>query len=317
MRILAPVRWPGLLGIAILAGGVAACGGRAPAALDAERSTSRCASFAPGREVGRVTSPMLDEISGVVASRAQPGVLFVHDDSGTGALVFAIDLEGTLLGQWTYQGAPSFDWEDIAIEVVPGAPDRLWLGDVGDNRARHSSADARSSITIVRIEEPTIDRARAPIVETRTTFDTITLRYPDRPHDCEAIAIDPQTGDLLLVAKEGGGTSGVFRLPAPVADGADVVLEELGTIEAGPMVTASDIAPDARELIVRTYRSVLLWERFPEQTWSEAIARTPRVMPSAAEPQGESITFTADGSAYLTIGEGENVPIWLYERRCP
>lgn len=302
--------------IAMLAGGVA-CGGAPPAVDRAERSGPRCTSFAPAREVGRVTAPTLDEISGVVASRAQPDVLFVHDDSGTGALVFAIDLEGTLLGQWTYEGAPAFDWEDIALEVVPGGPDRLWLGDVGDNLARDPGAQARSSITIVRIEEPEIDRAWVPIVETRTMYDTITLRYPDGPHDSEAIAIDPQTGDLLVFAKENGRVSGVFRMPAPVEDGADVVLEAVGTIEAGHMVTAADVSPDGRELLVRTYRAVLLWTREPEEPWREVIARPRRLLPSAPEPQGEAIAFTADGAAYVTIGEGEGVPIWLFERRCP
>src|SRR5687767_740050 len=103
-----------LLRLLTVAGSVAlaACGG-APArgGLDphgvsrpVEAGTSEpCASplarVSEGREVGRVRSPMLTEVSGVVASRAQPGLLWVHDDSGTGAILFAIDLQGHLLAQ--------------------------------------------------------------------------------------------------------------------------------------------------------------------------------------------------------------------------
>ena len=323
-----------LLRLLTVAGSVAltACGGApardeldprgvATASRPVEAGTSDAcpsplARVSEGREVGRVRSPMLTEVSGVVASRAQPGLLWVHDDSGTGAILFAIDLEGHLLAQLTLEGAPAFDWEDIALEVVPGGPDRLWIADVGDNAARDASRDPRESVTIIRIEEPEIDPARAPIVETRTQHDVFTLRYPDRPHDSEAIAIDPATGDLLLFAKENEAGSDVYRAAAPISDGADVVLEVIAQLGCGPMITACDISPDGRALLVRTYRSVLAWQRVEGEPWSQVLARPPRTMPARAEPQGESIAFLADGSAYLTISEGTDVPIWLFESDC-
>jgi len=286
-----------------------------PGVASAGDTTGECAAYA-GRELGRVRSPALTEISGVVASRAQPGLLWVHDDSGTGPLVFAIDLEGRLLAEIVLEGAPAVDWEDIAIEEVAGGPDRLWIGDVGDNAARAVGREPRESVSIIRIEEPEVDLERAPIVETRTRFDVITLHYPDRPHDSEAIAIDPATGDLLVFGKENEPGSEVYRAAAPIADGADVVLEVIARLGCGPMITASDISPDGRTLLVRTYGSVLAWERRGGEPWSQVLARPPRAMPVMSEPQGESIAFLADGSAYLTISEGADVPIWLYARDC-
>lgn len=283
----------------------------APRALD-----PHCPSFAAGREVGRVQSSALGEISGVVASRAQSGVLWVHDDSGTGALLFAIDAGGRLLGEWTLLGAPSIDWEDIALEVIPSGPDRLWIGDVGDNGARDGSAPPRDQVQIIRIDEPEIDRGRVPIAETRTSFEVLTLRYPDRPHDSEAITIDPSTGDLLLFAKESAGPSDVYLVPAPIAAGAEIVLQQIGTIHAGSMVTAADVSPDGRELLIRTYRSVLHWAREDGEPWSVALRRIPRQLPRAPEAQGEAIAWTSDATGYITIGEGANVPIWLYARDC-
>ncbi|NLT76895.1 MAG: hypothetical protein GXX98_10255, partial [Planctomycetes bacterium] len=75
--------------------------------------------FAPGVEAGIVRTPLIQEASGLVASRKNPGVLWVHNDSGDTARVFAIDTRGNLLGVCSVTGAKARDWEDIAIGPGP------------------------------------------------------------------------------------------------------------------------------------------------------------------------------------------------------
>src|SRR5262245_60198635 len=49
----------------------------------------------------------LNELSGIAVSPDQPGVLFVHNDSGDSSRFFAIDPEGTLKAIFHFQGEPS------------------------------------------------------------------------------------------------------------------------------------------------------------------------------------------------------------------
>lgn len=297
------------------------CGGAAALAPDAEsvavdaggEPSASCDVFAPGVELGRVAPLALSEISGIAASRAHEGVLWVHNDSGGGARLFAIDVAGALLGEWVLEGASAVDWEDIALEPVEGGVDRLWIGDVGDNAARDRHGIARDFVVVHRFDEPAID----PGVTSITTFDSIVLRYPDRPRDCEAIAVDPQSGDLYLFAKETVGASDVFVARAPLASGEERVVERIATIDTGSMVTGADLSPDGHELLLRTYRSVLWWRRDESETWGTWLGREPRYLPRAPEPQGEAVAFARDREGYFTISEGTNVPVWFYPRTCP
>ena len=64
----------------------------------------RCDSF---REVGEFTSPKITECSGLAVSRKNPGVLWVHNDSGDSARLFAVKEDGTLLGVFRLAQADS------------------------------------------------------------------------------------------------------------------------------------------------------------------------------------------------------------------
>ncbi len=53
--------------------------------------------FIPGRKVGTIQSDFIQEASGIVASRKNDSVLWVHNDSGNSAKVYAINHEGRLV----------------------------------------------------------------------------------------------------------------------------------------------------------------------------------------------------------------------------
>lgn len=318
---LRPRRLAALAALAALA--QSSCGGAVAASpeLDAETpgvdagELGRCADFAPGTETGRVMSRALDEISGVVTSRRHDDTLWAHNDSGGGARLFAIDVRGALRGEWVLEGAAARDWEDVAREPRADGRDRLWIGDVGDNAARDGSGTPRAFVEVLRFAEPEAIAA-GPTTIAAEEIDTIVLRYPDRPHDCEAIAVDPASGDLYLFAKENVGPADVFVARGPIAAGEERVLERVASIDPGSSVTGADFAVAGDELVLRTYRSVLLWERGGAETLAETLARAGRALPRAPEPQGEAVAWSARGDAYFTISEGAGVPIWRFERRC-
>ena len=85
------------------------------------------------RQGKTVASDELNEISGVVESRTRTGVLWVHNDSGDTARIFAIGLDGRTLGTFGLAGIQARDWEDLAAGPGPVAGRRyLFVGDIGD-----------------------------------------------------------------------------------------------------------------------------------------------------------------------------------------
>src|SRR5215218_3190707 len=134
------------------AAGLAACGGGdAPATTTATGTVARTTATAEARRLaapaicgqlrtvvtGRLAAPEATEISGLVASPAQPGVLWAHNDSGDRARIFALRSDGSLIASLDVPGAEATDWEDIA--VGPGGD--LLLGDIGDNQSVRKDID--------------------------------------------------------------------------------------------------------------------------------------------------------------------------------
>ena len=200
---------------ALLVTAVAGCGGGgssappSPPAAPASHAAARPAAPRPPalcgalrvRVTGRVADPSANELSGLVRSRSQPDLLWSHDDSGAGPLLYGLRSDGRVATRPTVTGAQAEDWEDIA--AGPGADGRplLYVGDIGDNGAQ------RPAIDVYRVAEPRVgDAATAPAAHLR-------LRYPDGAHDAEALLVDPLRGELVIVTKVLG--AGAPIVPPP------------------------------------------------------------------------------------------------------
>src|SRR5437588_13008164 len=81
-------------------------------------------------------NPRLVESSGVAVSRAHPGVLWTHNDSGDGPFLYATDLQGRDRGSLLVPGAHAVEWEDIALGPCPRAAGsagaRVYIAATGD-----------------------------------------------------------------------------------------------------------------------------------------------------------------------------------------
>lgn len=270
-----------------------------------------CPSFGGGVPVGALVDPQIDETSGLVASRKQPGVLWLHNDSGDSARVFAIDETGQTLAELAVEGATAIDWEDMA--VGPGPDERvdyLYIGDIGDN------AEARRSVTIHRVPEPPVP-ARGPI-GTAAGAEALVVHYPDRPHNAETLLSDPQTGDLFIVTKESRGPAFVFRIAADEAG--PIEAELLGELPFGTaalpgsnLVTGGDVSPSGDLVAIRTYASAFAWRRAPGTGLEEAFSTEPCALPVALRMQGETIAIAAGADAYFTISEGASASVMRYD----
>ncbi len=272
-------------------------------------SVGGCPAYAPGQKIGTLDSAPIVEASGLAISRRSPGVMWTHNDSDVdGPRVYAFTLDGAPLGIYTLGGAKVRDWEDMALGPGPvGDRDYLYVGDIGDNNSQYPS------ITVYRAPEPPVDPAVTGVMATLGEVEAFEFTYPDTPHNAETLLIDPTNGDLVIVTKVLDGVSRVYMATAPLQSG---TLEHVTTINfgLGGLTTGGAVSPNGDWVVIRTYMVARMWPRtLGTPLWS-AFVGPGCTVPLQSEKQGEAITFTAQGLAYVTTSEGEYPPLWRYER---
>jgi hypothetical protein len=68
-------------------------------------------------------------------------------------------------------------------------------------------------------------------------------------------------------------------------------------------ITGGDVAASNEEILVRNYLEIYHWKKSKNESIADALRRKPQVVPSAIEPQGESVAFDRGGNGYSTISE--------------
>jgi hypothetical protein len=276
---------------------------------------------APTRQPAQFESRRLRESSGVAVSRAYPGVLWTHNDSGDGPYLYATDLEGRNRGWLLVPGARAWDWEDMALGPCPvpsllrpvshGGQGRastcVYIADTGDN------LEGRRWVTIYAFPEPRPPQGPGDTLRVTSAPAVLRLRYPDGAHDVEAIYIAPRDTALYLVSK--GSTRGsairLYRVDRahwrrPGTPGTDevTVASRVQTLdirpnpEAGRVVTGAAIRPDGRVVALRTYSEIFLF--YPGVGGRLSPARSRPCNIAGLEPGGEAIDFLGDSTFVLT-----------------
>ncbi len=275
-------------------------------------SVSSCCWAAPGsdfkkgQQVGQVRDSDLKEISGLAVSRKNPGVLWVHNDSGDKPCVYAMTVRGKLLSVIFVTGAKARDWEDICVGPGPDPTQSyLYIADIGDNKAK------RKSVTVYRVPEPVVSLTSPSMVGRTERAEAIELKYPDKAKDAETLFVDPKTKDLYIISKR-ELSNRLYCAPYPQSVSDVITLAHKSTLGIGFSV-GGDISADGRRVIVRTWSGAVLYERINGKPLWEAF-KNPKTLPVKRERQGEAIAFDAQGQGYYTVSEGKKQPIYYYER---
>lgn len=246
--------------------------------------------------MGKVTSPKLDEISGIVPAASYPGCFWVHNDSGDDANIYLIDSTAALLHTVRLEGVKAVDFEDIAWCYNARGKYSLVVGDIGDNRA------LRTHIVFYMLEEPAIDFSDSISVISKDKLKVYRADYPDGPRDAEAFFVDPLTGQLVLISKRDFHVH-VYTSDLFSKDSSGVVTLSKVTQLPVQFVTAADISRDGRAILVKNLIDVYLWLREPSQTVLEAFTKPYRRVPYTPEPQGEAIAFGEHSDTFYTLSE--------------
>jgi hypothetical protein len=204
------------------------------------------------------------------------------------------------------EGALAIDWEDIAIAARPDTADYVYVADTGDNDAR-DGLGARAFIQLYRFPEPE-PTALAVDHAVPAAWEVASYHYPDAASDSEALFVDPQSGDPFVITKTNDGHCNVYRAPiAAFSQTEPYLLEWVAEFWVGEpyqssaQVTAADISPSGDRILVRTYTSLFLYVR--GSTWQETFGAPTLTLEAPMEPQGEAITFNAEGSAWFSASE--------------
>ncbi len=273
-----------------------------------------CPSVGKAEVLGKVGTKEIDEASGLVESRQNPGVLWVHNDSGDGPSLYAITHAGEFLGAWELDNGSARDWEDLAIGRDPATGEHLlYVGDVGDNGGN------RDNIAVYLVPEPSVD-PKGGEQGGEISAGHIELSYPDgEAHNSETLMVDPVDETLYVVTKSYDGVSGVFRKPAPHVDGESFELEEVVWLDfskdplGGSATTGGEFSLLGDRFAIRTYHTTVhLWLRDTAVGMKEILQGEPCALVLPSERQSETIAFSPTDNALISISEGESQPVnWV------
>ena len=269
---------------------------------------------------GTIQAAALDEASGMQSGVLNPGVYFLHNDDGK-AVVYAMDSAGRDLGRFKLKGARNRDWEDITSAPSDAGP-LLIIADTGDNMAQ------RDHVTLYFLREPSpgSDGRFSGSVE---LLHAVQLTYPDGPRDCESLAYDPVSGDLLLLSKrdkpsriyrisldkalaedksglEFAGETALFRPPTS----RDMMYfgRRDGRWVAQP--TGFDINDEGSVALVISYRSTYIFNRAEGEDWPSALGRRPIEFEGPPSRNEEAVSFSPGGEFIMVTTEGIRAPVY-------
>lgn len=233
-----------------------------------------------------VSDKRLAELSGLVTDGGQRR--WAIADGGSQVRIFELGPDCAVRKVLSSPVNP-YDVEDLAR----ASDGTFWLADTGDNQR------SRATVALIAFS------GHGQAVVHR-------LRYPDGPHDAEAVLLG-RDGRPLIVTKEPVAPAGVYRPARAFTGGAPVPLERVGevslpssTTRGGPIggigartVTGGATSADGTVAALRTYTDAWLFPA-PDGDLVAALGREPVRVPLPGEPQGEAVAF--DGAGALLTG---------------
>ncbi len=286
---------------------------------------SSCTNFSdPPYMSSTMTSTLLkdndiNEASGIAISRLNNDVIWVNNDSGNSADIYAVNTKGERLATVTIPDVDEgwLDWEDIASFTMDGKA-YLLIADVGDN----SETDWR--YTLYFVPEPDLSQLeKGAHIEVEPEWRTHFV-YEDGPRDCEAVAVDVANKKVLLLSKRNEPPV-LYKLPLKKIKATKA--KRVGTVPTFPMPkerhfrfvdlvgftnkpTGMDIAADGSGIVVLTYGDAFYYPaNGVENDWLKVLHSKPERIELPPLKQAEGIGFDQTGSRVFVTSERLPTPL--------
>ncbi len=238
--------------------------------------------------VARIACARIGECSGIVWL---DGAWFVHNDSGDAPVLYrsaSLDFDHPEI--LPLVGAQAVDWEDIT--VLEGD---LLIGDIGDN------ACARDHLVLYRARYHEPAEGLSGRLELIATYP---FRYPDGPHNAEALAVI-DSAVLVITKSRKKERTGIYRFDdlrdaALLQRGEWNIPHWLSVLDTGRggRVTAADFHAASGTLALLTNKQILGYPRdrlTGTAAWSMAIEA------------GKCEALCFDGDRLVIANEGREV----------
>lgn len=285
---------------AVVLGGLTSC-----SSVPIENPTDE---FSAGQKLTKLENSKLKEISGGAASANNPGLFWLHNDSGNSSEIYLVD-QGLQIRATCALPVENRDWEDMAIGPgpVPGVS-YIYLAEIGDNLSQYPTK------YIYRFPEPRWDSTSHELQIQK--LDTIAFRLEGKNKDTETLLIDPATNDLYLISKRDEPVW-LYRLEFPYPTD---TLTEAKKMHSLPFkqIVAGDVSQDGKQILLKNYEHVYYWDNDKGLSIPELLKTRPFEIPYEVEPQGETIMWARDQSGFYTLSEknvGKDSYLYLYKRR--
>jgi len=273
---------------------------------------------------GYLENKKLDEASGISGSRIHNDVLWLLNDSGNKAKIFAVGMDGSDRGTFIVEGAKNRDWEDLASFRLDNTS-YLLIADTGDNDAVHKLN------TLYLIKEPDVKKSIGGKKPDIKIAGKIQFVFEDGPRDCEAVAVDVARVKILLLTKRTVPPM-LYELPLELNPGNKTLIakrltkvptipqpskEELqmerrfGIHSAWP--TAMDISADGRVAVVLTYKNAFMYEF--NTSWAITFTQKPKHINIPLLIQSESLCFASDGRTLYLTSEKQAAPLYRIKKK--
>lgn len=261
---------------------------------------------------GNLESRSLREASGLARSNIHDDLIWAINDDGPPDL-YALGPGGEKRGKVRLEGAKNRDWEDLASFVLDGRA-YLLIADIGDNEGQ------RKDVTLYITREPSPDDDKTSIAW------EIEFTYPEGPRDAEAIAVHVAARQILVLSKR-DIPARLYALPLRPDTDRRITAEFLGTAASLPQPsrrdvnnalalkdwhwqpTGMDISTRSDGILILSYHAIYYYARRRDESWIEALRRSPLGLPLGEYKNAEAIAFAgSDDVAYVTT-EGEHAPL--------
>jgi len=214
----------------------------------------------------------------MAASSQFAGRLYHINDSGDAGQFYITRSDGSDAQAVRVAGFAPEDTEALSLGPCPQQTRNscLYIGDIGDNDSR------RKSIEIVVVDEL---RNFSDIAKPRSRLK---IRYPDRPHDAESMAVHPD-GTIFILTKE--SPARLFKAKPNVAE---QTLTLVTTLDPGGRPTDMSISDDGMRMLVLTYKDAV--------EYSMDFMHSQKIILNFLQQQ-ESVTYLPGSRSFLYTTE--------------
>lgn len=261
-----------------LLGVVGACAllvltGAAPAAVAADGK---------GDQGFTIEDPRITESSGLAASHQHPGIYWTHNDQDTGSYLYAVDSgTGKTVARITLAGVG----QQRDVEAISIGPDnQIYVGDIGDN-----DGVSWPYVWIYQLPEP------KELKDQTIRAKQYVVKYTDGSRDAESMIVHPKTGRVYIIDKQEDGGH-LYEGPAKLSTSGTNVFKPVKPVDL--WATDAAFSPDGQHLAVRGYFGGIWYD------WNGGDLKKEGRL-SVPLGQGESVSYSADGTKLMLGSEGE------------